>query len=224
MKFLKCLVAAVMLLTSTSAMAQFGDSDSYTRLHAGFVSSKLTETTQYNRGDNIDPKGFNFGILQGFSVSDDLPLFLEIGANATWLHSADDFYASLGGVKVGDLKTTFINVAVPLNLAYKYEINDKIAVSAHAGLNFKVNALAKFKAGDESINLLKKDDMGNRDERANIFQLGGNLGAGLVLGDFYLGYQFQPDFMKFMKNRVSLNETSRFMTQFITLGYQGEIF
>lgn len=218
MKIFKCLVAAVALLCSaTSAMAQF-DTDNYTRVSASFVSSKLTNTESFLE-DNIDPKGINIGILQGLSVSDNLPLFLEIGANLTWLHSADDF-----GVG-GDLKTTFMNFAIPLNMAYKYAINDKVAFSGHAGLNFKINMLGKLKAdGMDDFSLLSKDDMGSRDARANIFQLGGQIGAGVHLADFYLGWQFQTDFMKYMENELCDRDKSRFIANFITLGYQGDIF
>jgi len=217
MKFIKHFMAVAMLFTSSVAFAQINDADSYTRVQASFVASRLTQTDHWI-DDGLAPKGINLGILRGMSVSDVMPLYFEIGANVALLHSADDYRTG------GDLKSTFMTVAVPLNMAYKYPINDKVTVSAHAGLNCKLNLIGKLKSPSASLNLLDKDDMGSRAKRANIFQLGGQAGAGVHLSDFYLGWQFQTDFVNYMKNDLTDNgKKARFIANYITIGYQGEL-
>lgn len=227
MKIFKCLVAAALLSVSANAVAQVVDTDNYTRIHASYVTAGISNTA-FTPLPSIDPKGVSIGILQGFSLTDELPLFLEVGANLNWLHSAADVVGA--NVVVGDRKFTNMNFAVPINGAYKYTLNDKVAFSGHAGINLKVNMFSidkfHYKIGgasaDEKVNYLKKDDMGGRDNRGNIFQLGGQVGAGVHLADFYLGWQFQLDFMKTIE--WDNGDKSRLHANYFTIGYQGEIF
>lgn len=207
------IVAAAMLFASSVAMAQYADTDNYTRLQASFVSNKLSNTED----PGIEPKGFVLGIVQGYSVSDQLPLFLEVGANLQWSHSAKDV-----PVTKEDLTFTYMNFAIPVNCVYKYTLNDKVAFSGYAGLNFKVNMLGMHKLGDNKCNYLKKDDMGGRDNRANIFQLGGQIGLGVHLSDIYIGWQYQNDFMKFIE--LPNADKQRWHSNFITVGYTVDLF
>ena len=207
------LVAATMLLTVGAAMAQ-----DYTRLQASFVANKMTNIAD----DAIAPKGAALGAVIGFSVSDNLPIYVEPGINLSWSHSAKDLKA--GGIKTAEEKFTYMNVAVPVNGVYKFELNDKVAFSAHAGLNFKVNFMAKehYKVvgGDKSdCSWISKDDMGDRENRANIFQLGGQVGCGVHLQQFYIGWQYQSDFMKFQESDYSGAEKHKWHTNYITIGY-----
>lgn len=207
-------IAATMLFSVGAVWAQ----DNYTRLQASFLSHKMTNSEMGDK--EITPKGVNLGAIMGFAVSDAQPIFLETGMTLTWAHSAVDF--NVLGVKAGEMKFTYMNVAIPLNGVYKYEINDKVAISGHAGLNFKVNFMAKEHLTDDkgdktSWSLLSKKDMGSRDDRANIFQLGGQVGCGVHLGQLYLGYQFQTDFMKFQKTEGL--DAHRWVGNYITLGY-----
>lgn len=222
------IVAAAMLFASSVAMAQYADTDNYTRLQASFVTNKLS-----NAGDpGIEPKGFALGITQGYSVSDQLPIFLEIGANLQWSHSAKDLISAPG--KTVDYKFTYMNVAIPVNGVYKYTLNDKVAFSGYAGLNFKVNFMGLQKSNEaiffdadknefsKKLNLLSKDAMGGRDYRANIFQLGGQIGLGVHLSDIYIGWQYQNDFMKFLETND--DDKQRWHTNYITVGYTVDLF
>ncbi len=204
MKIKNLLMAGVLMITASSAMAQYVDTENYLRVQASFVANKLTNT------DN-DPKGIALGGVYGLGVSDNLPIFVEVGAQLEWAHSANDVVVSGSNE---DLKFTYMNVSIPVNGVYKYTLNDKVAFSGHAGLNFKVNFLAKEKYADYKINFLSKDDMGGRDNR-NIFQLGGQIGAGVHLGQFYLGWQYQGDFMPLAK---SGGDKFKFHTNYISVG------
>lgn len=202
-------LAAVALLTFGAALAQ----ENYQRLQVSYVSYKMTNS---EIGDKeITPKGVNLAGVIGVPVSDVQPIYLETGLNMTWAHSAEDFALN------SEVKFTYMNAAIPLNGVYKFELNDKVAFSGHAGLNFKVNYMAKQHVnvpGDkESWSMLSKKDMGSRDDRANIFQLGGQVGAGVHLGVLYLGYQFQTDFMKFQQYKAG-GDSHKWLANYITLG------
>lgn len=196
-------MAAVALLAVSAAWAQ-----DYTRLQASYVSHRLTN---YTPGDkDLEPKGVTLGAVLGFSLTGNLPIFVESGANLTWAHGAMD-------VPGGEVKSTYMNFAIPVNGVYKFEINDKVSISGFAGLNFKVNFLGKTKAYDVKTNWLSKDDMGGRDNRAKIFQLGCQFGAGVHLGQIYLGYEFQPDLMNFQKTEGL--DGHKWMANYITVGF-----
>lgn len=199
-------MAVAAVLSVSAAWAQ-----DYTRLQASYVSHRLTNAEV--GGKDIMPKGVTLGAVLGFSVTDELPIFVESGANLTWAHSAMD-------VADVDVKCTYMNFAIPVNGVYKFEINDKVSVSGFAGLNLKVNFMAKEHIGDSKFSWLSKDDMGGRDNRANIFQLGCQLGAGVHLGQVYLGYEFQPDLMNFQKSEGG--KAHKWLANYITVGFDIE--
>lgn len=214
-KIFKLFVAAALMAVSTSAMAQYVDTDNYMRYQVSFAANRMTNTDAAGF-EGINPKGLSAGVILGNSVSNRLPIFVEYGANLHWSHSVKDF-ASLG-----DFKFSYMNVAVPLNGVYKYTLNDKVAFSGHAGLNFKVNFMARCTdPTDHKYSLLSKKDMEGRDNRASIFQLGGQIGCGVHLNHFYLGWQYQSDFMPFLKEDAwqGFSDKHKFHTNYITLGY-----
>lgn len=202
------IVAAALVLSAGAAMAQ-----DYLRLQASFVANKMTDYAD----DNVKPKGINFGGVAGFSVSDNLPIYLEPGVNIAWAHSAKDI---AGG---GEIKFTYMTAAIPLNCVYKYEINDKVAVSGFLGLNNKFNFMAKEHdkgpGYKNDFSWLSKKDMGSREDRASFYQLGSQLGAGFHVSRFYIGYQFQWDWMKFQEYDVPNADTHKWVTNYITVGY-----
>lgn len=213
-------VVAAMLLTVGATMAQ----ESYTRLQVSYITNTLSNIDE----DAIAPKGFALGGVLGLPVSDNLPIYLEPGLNISWSHSAKDLKEL--GCKIAEEKFSYMNVAVPVNGVYKFELNDKVAFSGHAGLNFKVNFMAKEHSktfdpvsGKETskydCSWISKDDMGDRENRANIFQLGGQVGVGVHLGQTYIGWQFQTDFMKFQQEDVDGADKHKWHTQYITIGY-----
>lgn len=201
------IVAAALVLSAGAAMAQ-----DYLRLQASFVANKMTDYAD----DNVKPKGINFGGVAGFSVSDNLPIYLEPGVNIAWTHSAKD-------VAGGEIKFTYMTAAIPLNCVYKYEINDKVAVSGFLGLNNKFNFMAKEHdkgpGYKNDFSWLSKKDMGSREDRASFYQLGSQLGAGFHVSRFYIGYQFQWDWMKFQEYDVPNADTHKWVTNYITVGY-----
>lgn len=210
----KIFALAALLLSFGAVVAQ----DNYTRLQVSYVFNKMTNS---EIGDKyITPKGLTLGGVMGFLVTDDYPVYVEPGVTVSWAHSAVDYKAA--GLKLGENKFTYMNLAIPINAVYKYEINDMVALSAHAGLNMKLNYLAKQHLNPEigekqSFSWLSKKDMGSRDDRASIFQLGGQIGVGFHVQDLYIGYQFQTDFVPFQKTDGA--DPHRWLTNYITIGY-----
>lgn len=210
------IVAAALVLSASAAMAQ-----DYLRLQASFVSNKMT-----NIDDpfEIKPGGVNFGGVAGFLVSDNLPIYLEPGLNISWSHSAKDFNDG-----AQEIKFTYMSAAIPLNGVYKYDLNDKVAVSGFFGFNFKANFMAKEHdkgfvnpiVGKKNYSWLSKKDMGDRDNRASIFQFGSQVGAGFHVSRFYIGYQFQWDWMKFQEFDIVGydSDAHKWVSNYITVGY-----
>lgn len=224
MKALKFLLSAVLFTVSTCAFAQFTNAssskssssfgsssvgeDSYRRFEVGYTMGKAKIYGE--EADEAD-KGLTAALIYGTRMMPDMPLFLEYGAKATWLHSSDeeDIYED------EEYKESFnyLNLAVPVNAVFKIGVTDDVVVSPYVGLNLKVNIMAKSKVKyeekTETLNYFDKDDMD--DDVFNRFQLGMNLGVGVNFKKFYIGYNFQPDFME-------LAEKTKYPTNTISLG------
>ena len=204
MKKFFAFVAAAMV--SVSALV----AQDYTRLQVSFVNCYLSHYN-YSHKD-VNPKGLSLGAAFGLSLSDEIPLYLEPGAQLTWAHQVEDLPNN------GDYKFTYMNLSAPVNVVYKYDINDKVAISAHTGLNLKMNLIARAHVYDEKYNMLSKSDMGSRDNRANLFQLGGQFGFGVHVSEFYFGYQYQYDFVNFQQYSGE-TKNHHWLTNYITVGY-----
>lgn len=193
MKNLKVLFAAAFIAISAPAFAQFANSGN---------SSSAADTEDYNRvgvtynnwnmspkgGDGTGFSGFAVDYIHGFSVSSDLPLFIETGLKFTMgFHSEDiegydDDYSA---------KMTYGNLSVPVNVAYKFALNDEMSIVPYTGINFKLNLIGKTKVEDESVSWY--DEEGGDLKR---FQMGWQIGAGLNYKQFYVGLGYEIDFIK----------------------------
>jgi hypothetical protein len=121
-------------------------------------------------------------------------------------------------------KYKFFTASIPLNIAYRFSINDDVAITPYLGLNLKVHSMGKYKEEfeggddfyydddeDEWYNLFDKDDMGGKDYTYNRFQLGWHIGAGVQYKKFYLGISYGTDFTPLYKyNKAKIN-TSDFV-------------
>jgi len=211
MKKIISIFAVAAFLFSANAKAQLvNDTEGYQRIEASFAVQKfITENDNHSEEDKT--KGFELGFIKGISLTNRIPLFLELGGQLTWTHSKDE-------VDNVDNKVTFMNIAIPVNVAYKFAFanSENITIVPFVGPNFKFNVIGKEKWGDEKVSYLSKDDMGGKDNRANIFQVGLNLGVGVNIAQrLYVGYRFQPDFTKYIEIGSIENKTR---TNYLTLG------
>lgn len=237
MKAVKILMMAGALAIATPAFAQFSNASAGARSTGG--SSMTKDTTPYDRlsisyqydmckydkDDSYDQNlnGFAIDYLHGFSVSKTLPLFIEtgIGFNVGFWSDSDDKRFSNAEIKYN---LTTLNISIPVNVAYKFNINQDFSIHPYIGLNLKFNTLAQFKtkidcddsdtqeiADDlddddfraftgrpRSMSMFDKDETG-KDGQWKRFQLGWHIGVGVNYKAFYVGLSYGTDFMELAK-------------------------
>lgn len=172
--------------------------------------------------DDISTNGVSLKYIHGFSVSQKLPMYVETGLNLNF------GFAKIYGEEEEDYayfqKYQFAALAIPVNFAYKFNINDNIAIKPYIGLNFKFNLLGRTKGEieiyDEDLedyfdeedleskwgSLYSKKDMGDKDAVWNRFQMGWHIGADVQFNKFYVGLNYGTDFIpawKYKKYKVN---------------------
>lgn len=186
MKNLKVLLAAAFIAVSAPAFAQFANSG----------SSSSADTEDYNRvgvtynnwnmspkgGDGTSFSGVGIDYIHGFSISSELPLFVETGAKFMAAFKSED-----------GVKGTYGYISVPANIAYKFTFNNPdLSVVPYTGINFKLNLLGKYTYDDDDA----EDYDWYSDGDCKRFQMGWQIGAGLNYKQFYVGLGYELDFIK----------------------------
>lgn len=237
-----------MLTASSATFAQFtnggskgaaGDNSDYNKVYTSFNVGSFTYSAtakgygeKSSRDESAGLIGFNVGYAHGFNLKKSLPLFLELGGEFNFNSGTKKelkLSSRSGEFKVDDdeYTVTFMNIAVPVNLVYRFDVSDKFSIAPYAGLNFKINILGKQKedGDDESESFFNEDDMG-KDFKANRFQLGMNVGVNFIVSNkFSFGYRFQPDFIKYQSADINYNDdikvevSTKHTNHFFTFGY-----
>ncbi len=206
MKAIKFLAVAVLAAFAANASAQLTkDTKGWTRVEVSFDAQKMKvkDGNDSWESDNGKTKGAAIAFMKGVNITSKMPLFLDLGARLSWTHSKDSYSNS---VSSSDSKTTFMNIAVPVNVAYKLSFaSSPINIVPFFGPNFKFNFYGRTKTtttmgGKETEAKVKwlSDKDGGYDAR--IFQFGLNLGVGVNINKFYVGYTFQPDLSSYVKD------------------------
>ncbi len=244
MKAVKILMMAGAMAIATPAFAQFSNASTGARSNGG--SSMVKDTTPYDRislsyqydmmkldvkdADDQNLNGVAIDYIHGFSVSKTLPIFIEtgIGFNVGFWGDSDNDYkmTTPSGTCDAELKNnlTTLSVSIPVNVAYKFNINNDFSIHPYLGLNLKFNALAqnkyKFDCEDSDIqddvddlsdkefedsfgvprsySMFDKDYTG-KDGQWKRFQLGWHIGVGVNYKAFYVGLSYGTDFMELAK-------------------------
>lgn len=222
MKKITFILAAFAALFTAEANAQLvNDTDGYQRFEASFASGNMHNEVNLmglTAKDDEKTKGFELGYVKGINITTNMPLFLELGGNFTFLHNKNEDH----GITT---KLTMANIAIPVDVAYKFAFSSSnFTILPFIGPNFKFNLIGKTRADLSQIaeedykskqNLFDKDDMG--DNTAKRFQFGMNIGAGVNIGKIlYVGYKLQPDFIRYMK--IDSDNYSKTRTQYVTIG------
>lgn len=238
MKTMKTLLAVCIMAMATTASAQFANNS---RGGDAPRASKSINTAGYDRiyvsynpvnvvsdKDNvadINYTGFSAGYTHGFSISQKLPFFVEVGAKLTYaFYSTDesdeddkDVYCNFKGDWAKyDCKHTYMGVTVPVNLAYSIDFaNSEVNIVPYFGLTFKANIIANEKADPDVNYTVEKDekekdyfdkkDMGDKDYTWKRFQMGWQIGAGLNYKALYVGVHYGKDFMEIAKKTKMSN-------------------
>ena len=249
----KILFFAAMSLIACNVSAQFANTNSS---NVNVSNNKVVNTTEWQRvyisynpmnmivdlsdADDMSFNGFSIGYAKGFSVSNDIPLFIEAGAQVTYgtntLDSEDDESLEVYNYEL-EQKTTILNLNIPVNLAYKFTVDSKkLSIIPYVGVNFKGNIIGKSKlnlvdeldsdymsekefwenAEDYGIkqekNNFDKKDTGSKDSQWKRFQMGWQIGVGINYNKLYVGVSYGKDITELCK-KTKLSTTS------ITLGY-----
>lgn len=206
---LKTLALACAMAFATPAFAQFttggtshsmsGAADAENASYNMVGISYTNMTLSPKHGDDMGLNGFSFNYLRGISLSQNLPIYLEVGGKlSAGFHSEsfdiyDDEYI--------DQTDVLVSLSVPVNFAWRFGITDKFAIKPYVGINFKVNVFGQtsmsYDDDSESYNWFDKDDMG---ESYNRFQFGWHIGAGFQFSKCCIGVSYGTDFSKIVKN------------------------
>ncbi|MDE6527544.1 MAG: hypothetical protein K2L78_00670, partial [Muribaculaceae bacterium] len=187
-----------------------------------------------------------------FSVSSSLPMFVETGLNLNFGFGSKNI-----GKKIDvedfwmqpQIKFQNINLQVPVNFVYRFNVMDDFSISPYVGLNFKLNLVSKMKTkfdhnipseflgefDEEDLEMLdgkwinlfnsNEENMDGKDYTWNRFQMGWHIGVGFQYKPFYLGVQYGTDFIPAYKHTFEYegepSETYKVNTGNlkITLGY-----
>ena len=221
-------LAIAALALNTSAQLR-NDPEGYTRLQFSFVPGKFSFEMDNALENNIEikTKGGSIAYIKGISLTDKMPLFLELGGRLTFTHgkdkeSYDDFSS--------EYKVSLMDIAIPCNVAYKFAFDSNdIEIIPFVGPNFKFNIVGIYKSSEtedgktykQKSSFFNEDDMkAIGGEKSKRFQMGMNLGVGFRFGGVYLGYQIQPDFSAYAKfNDESYETKCKTFNQHVTLGF-----
>ena len=146
----KHIIAISALAVALCASAQNED---YNRVgisfdHTGYSFNNEMKVLVGYDGDKhlmkgIGANGFGINYIHGFSLTESVPLYLEAGANINFMFGSKKAYESQ--YYKSTVKGSDINMQIPVNLAWKFNVNEDFAVTPYVGINFKLHFATKFK-------------------------------------------------------------------------------
>ncbi len=242
----------MLMMVSTSAFAQFANAGASSTSSATDTGAWQGVTASYNIGslsydidgaEDIDFNGFSIGFVKAFSISKSLPLFVETGLNLAyatgeqdcdyWSGEAYHYVEAYNGYHYDaatescKMEYTYFGLTVPVNLAYKYTINDDLQVIPFTGIYFRGNLVAKgthiedevvyCPYYDETIVETEEDDYDFFDDKEvedtwNRFNFGWQIGAKVAYKQFTAGISYGLDLNEIAK-KGKMNNLS------ISVGY-----
>lgn len=220
MNRIKFFMVVCLLGIAATVSAQFANSNSsssYSDDMNGWQGLRVSYhpmSLSPDKGDNIGMTGFSAGYVKGFALSQNVPIFLEVGANLLW--ASKDLTEDLGFDDYEDyedmdasVKLNMFSVNIPVNFGYKYTVNEKFSIYPYIGLNFRINAVGKIKmeaeyegeSESESIDVFSKDDMEEYEmgDAWKRFQAGWQIGVAFNINKFTLAASYGKDFTEISK-------------------------
>ena len=179
----------------------------WNRVYVSYNPSKINfsdDDYEFIDGEDIKFKGFTVGYLRGFSLTKKVPLYMEIGLGfqyRNYKYSDDEIYPMLSEEAYEDedlntnfsdddvtLKYTMMSLNIPINLLYRFNINNDFSISPYFGFDLRFNIKATQKSEwtaytdydyedteeqEWSNDCFDKKDMGDDDDYVwNRFQAG----------------------------------------------------
>lgn len=210
---LKKLIFVSAIALSSSLVSAQDISRGFTRIYGGAAFMNMQDADS----DETD-KGFQIGVARYFNLAGgNLPVYLQLGAEYNYLTYSDTEDGIEG-------KETVANIAIPVNLVYRFGFEHNAFMEFSAGPNFRINTTGKLKVSNsyDSATLDFFDDF-----EARRFQFGLNAGVALTFSRVSLAYRFNPDLMDYVdkdkleeKYDQDMGEVKTKSTyHFITLGF-----
>lgn len=241
MKKIRFACIAIACMAACSVVAQ-----GYARLQLNFapqvmeikdfpeISSSEDDEELCWDGNKLKTPGFGIGFIKGIELSKNTPLFLEVGGNLTFFHKKEKLSESEDNSSFTYTdQYNFLNLAIPVNVAYRINVADAFSVQPFAGLNMKFNIMGKEKweteevdaknsysaSGEENFFKEGEEDGSIFGQKANRFQLGLNIGCGFnIAKKLYVGYTFQPDLVKYAELKGDKTYNVKTRCNVITVG------
>jgi hypothetical protein len=232
MKFLNVLMLAGALTMTSTAFAQFANSGKssggssadiagYNRIGISYTNNLSSPNSIMQTDfDSWSLNGVSVDYLHGFSVSQSIPLFVEVGIGLNYGSGSltDEYYY---GTSYYDIDTTDFrnfNLQVPVNVAYHIPLAEDWTLAPYIGLNFKYGLSYKSKwselengdYSEEDWESLYDSGEDGDDETFKHFQIGWHIGTGVQFKQFYLGFQYGTDFTPIFKYNSAKINTSDF--------------
>ena len=137
--------------------------------------------------------GANLQYIHGFRIAK-FPLFLETGVHIS-------YYIYPGYLSNHERTEQFsgdcLSFGAPLGVSYKFQFGDKFSIQPYAGLNIIFNWSPMYNL--EHTARVVDTDMGAVEWHVcrgpGLFQVGGQIGLGLNISRFYIGVQYDIDFL-----------------------------
>ncbi len=191
MKKSKVLFAVCLMLMTSTVFAQSEDAWKGVRVAYNIFD------TNVEGSDAV--MALSAGYVHSFAVSQNIPLFVEAGANLFWVN---------GDVADGN-KLQMWAVELPVNFGYKWNINDDWSIFPYAGATFRGYFSGKLKAGGESFNVFDDDEVNEAWKR---FTAGAHVGVTANYKNYNLGVKYGFDLNKLTNEKKASAIT-------ISLGY-----
>lgn len=246
----KILMAAALFVAGVS-IANADDYNrlavSFDNTHYGLNKNMKAEVGIDGYGTN----GFGINYLHGFGVAENMFVETGLNLDFGWgskemaTESGNLGYGYSYTAKLL-LKAKNINMQLPVNFVYRVGVGDNMWVSPYVGINFKVNLVGKLKQDvDFTSNLPaeyndeineeiaeyatdwrnvysdSKENMGDKDNTWNRFQMGWHIGCGFQYSKYYIGVQWGTDFIPAYSHKFEVGDKDKVSTSNlkVSLGY-----
>ena len=235
MKNLKSLLVAGAMVVAGSAMAQDYNRVGLSYNYDHYRYNKNFYGNDKDRDPSFSSNGGGLNYVHGFRLTRSLPMYIEVGGDINFGFKSETRTEHLTSI-IASTKYQFqnINLTVPVNFAWKFNVGKDFYITPYIGINGKFNFVTRERKGvvngkviwEDWKNILKKDK-GNgirKEDTWRIFQLGGQIGATFGWKHVSLGLQYGGDFIPAYSVIVRQGEFStRYAVDItnlkVTLGY-----
>lgn len=190
MRRLKSLLAAVLIMVSSSASAQFIQNNSSSSginydsgwneftFDLGYGNTYYTEDNDYNE----DMWGFAFNYGRGIHLAQSNGITLRPNVGIL-----------IGYQDVSDINVTWVSLTPKIDFGYHFIFpGSSISIFPYIGLTTRINTWGQIDDDGDTYDLFDDDE-----GEANRFQIGGRTGFDVHFNRFILGFTYEQDFSEF---------------------------